>query len=199
MLRCFVLLTALLTTLLASNACQQQREATPSLQNDPSPRERVTGSSGGSLTYRVISPPKTFNYLLASDVDSLVVCFLLMGGRLVELDHDTQRYVSGLAEAWKLNDDRRTLEITLRDSLRFSDGHPLTAEDVLFTFRAIYNERTASPIFRDAMTIGGRQIEVVIVDTITFCASSFIVTIAVMRSPYCEPLPIIYLLFQFFI
>ncbi len=164
MLRRFVLL-ALFAMLVASNACQQQREAAPASQNESSPRERVTGSSGGSLTYRVISPPKTFNYLLASDVDSLVVCFLLMGGRLVELDHDTQRYVPGLAEAWKLNDDGRTLEITLRDSLRFSDGHPLTAEDVLFTFRAIYDERTASPVFRDAMTIGGRRIDVFVVDT----------------------------------
>ena len=163
-LKCFVLLL-LLVSWLASSACQQQRETPrqPS-QNQSPPHERVIGSRGGSLTYRIISPPKTFNYLLASDVDSLAVSFLLMGGRLAELDHDTQRYVPALAETWKLAEDGRTIELTLRDGLRFSDGNPLTAEDVLFTFRAIYDERTASPVFRDAMTIGDRQIEVSEVD-----------------------------------
>ncbi|MBD0327512.1 MAG: ABC transporter substrate-binding protein, partial [Pyrinomonadaceae bacterium] len=51
-----------------------------------------------------------------------------------------------------------------REGLKFSDGHELTADDVLFTFRALYDERTASPIFRDAMMIGGKPIEVTVVD-----------------------------------
>jgi peptide/nickel transport system substrate-binding protein len=128
------------------------------------PSEHVAGTRGGSLTYRLTSPPKTFNYLMVSEEYSLTVAFFLMSGRLVEFDHDAQRYVPALASEWKLSDDNRTLELTLRDGLQFSDGHPLTAEDVLFTFQAIYDERTASPIFRDAMTIGGKPIEVSLVD-----------------------------------
>jgi peptide/nickel transport system substrate-binding protein len=54
--------------------------------------------------------------------------------------------------------------LTLRDGIKFSDGHPITAEDVIFTLRAIYDERTASPVFRDAMLIGNRQIEAIIPD-----------------------------------
>jgi peptide/nickel transport system substrate-binding protein len=89
---------------------------------------------------------------------------MLMGGRLAEFDSDKQAYVAGLAESWKLADDGRNLELTLRDGLKFSDGHALTADDVLFTFRALYDERTASPIFRDAMMVGGQPIEVSVVD-----------------------------------
>lgn len=159
-----LVLSALLAASLTASSCQQPIEPA-GLQKQADPRaERVVGTRSGSLTYRVISPPKTFNYLMASDVDSLLVAFLLTGGRLVELDHDTQGYVPGVAEAWKLAEDKRTLELTLRDGVRFSDGHPLTTDDVLFTFRAIYDERTASPVFREAMSIGGSQIEVSAVD-----------------------------------
>jgi peptide/nickel transport system substrate-binding protein len=127
-------------------------------------REHVNGTRGGSLTYKLTSPPKTFNYLMVSDEYSLTVAFFLMSGRLVEFDHDSQSYRPALASEWKLNDDNRTLDLLLRDDLKFSDGHPLTAEDVLFTFQALYDQRTASPSFRDAMMISGRPIEVSMVD-----------------------------------
>jgi peptide/nickel transport system substrate-binding protein len=153
-----ILLAALLT-----NGCQRQNEPTAQPKNE-APLERTTGTRGGSLTYRLTSPPKTFNYLMAAEDSSLIVSFFLLGGRLVEFDHDSQQYVPGLAESWKLEADGRTLNLTLRDQLQFSDGHALTSDDVLFTFRALYDERTASPLFRDAMTIGGRQIEFTALD-----------------------------------
>ncbi|HEY0405349.1 MAG TPA: ABC transporter substrate-binding protein [Pyrinomonadaceae bacterium] len=161
------LLLALLASLSLSLACRQssQPAAPPqSGQTESLARERVVGSRGGSLSYRIISPVGTFNYLLAADEPSVLVSNLLLGGRLADFDHDQQAYVPGLAESWKLQDDGRTLEMTLRDGLKFSDGHELTADDVSFTFRALYDERTASPIFRSAMLIGGKPIEVAVVD-----------------------------------
>lgn len=120
--------------------------------------ERAGNQRGGEIIYRVSSSPTSFNYLQVSDENSLIVAFYLMGGRLVEFDHKDQRYIPGLAESWRRLDDGRTVELTLRDGIKFSDGHPITAEDVIFTLRAIYDERTATP-FRDAMMIGNRQIE----------------------------------------
>src|SRR5262249_57167785 len=120
--------------------------------------ERAKGQHGGQISYRISSPPTTFNYLLPGDENSLIVAFYLMGGRLVEFDHKNQRYVPGLAESVRRLDDGRTVELTLRDGIKFSDGHPVTAEDVVFTLRAICDERTASPRFRHAMLTGNRQI-----------------------------------------
>jgi peptide/nickel transport system substrate-binding protein len=40
-----------------------------------------------------------------------------------------------LATDWALSGDRLTWTVTIRDDVRFSDGTPLTAEDVAFTFR----------------------------------------------------------------
>jgi peptide/nickel transport system substrate-binding protein len=142
-------LSALLALVWTSSAC---RSCGPT-------SERSGSRRGGKIIYRVSSPPATFNYLQASDENSLIVAFYLMGGRLIEFDHKNQQYVPGLAESWRRLDDGRTVELTLRDGIKFSDGHPITAEDVIFSLRAVYDERTASPIYHDAMMIGNRQIE----------------------------------------
>ncbi|MGH9752142.1 MAG: ABC transporter substrate-binding protein [Blastocatellia bacterium] len=147
-------LPTLLALVCAASACQSCAPG----------GERASDQRGGEIIYRVSSAPTTFNYLLAGDEASLIVALYLMGGRLIEFDHKNQLYVPGLAESWRRLDDGKTIELTLRDGIKFSDGHPITAEDIIFTLRAIYDERTASPIFRDAMMIGNRQIEAKIPD-----------------------------------
>jgi peptide/nickel transport system substrate-binding protein len=156
----------ILLLLLGLGGCktQPQQTNTSAQQNQPESRERVTGRPGGSLTYRLTSPAQTFNYLMAKEESSIITAFYLLGGRLVEFDQDQQKHVGALAESWKWADDKRTLEVTLRDGLKFSDGHALTADDVLFTMRALYDERTQSPIYRDSMMMGGRQIETTVTD-----------------------------------
>lgn len=148
----------LLVSFAALSGCRSNAPPAPPA-TDQTSRERVLGAQGGTLVYRVPSPPKTFNYLKAIDEPSLIVSFYLMGGRLVEFDHDTQRYVPGIAASWKLSSDARTVDVTLRDDARFSDGQPVAADDFVFTLRALYDRRTASPAFRDAMTIGGKEIK----------------------------------------
>ncbi len=128
------------------------------------PEQRRTGTRGGKLVYRVSSPPKTFNYLLANDEPSIVMAFFLLNSRLVEFDHSTQTYVPGLAEAWTTGPDRRSVDIKLRDGLKFSDGQPLTSSDVAFTLEATYDERNKAEVFRDALLINGKPISVKVID-----------------------------------
>ena len=161
-----IFLLASLALLLFTIACQQQQPSSSSPQNQSQARERVPGTRGGSVTYRMTSPPQTFNYLMAKEESSITIGFYLLGGRLVEFDQDQQKHVPGLLESWKWGDDKRTLELTLRDGLKFSDGHQLTADDILFTMRALYDERTQSPIYRDQMMVGGKPIETTAVDAL---------------------------------
>ena len=128
------------------------------------PEQRTTGTRGGKLVYRVSSPPKTFNYLLANDEPSVAMAFFLLNSRLVEFDHATQTYVPGLAEAWTMGADRRSVDIRLRDGLKFSDGQPLTSSDVAFTLEATYDERNRADAFRDALMINGKPITVKVID-----------------------------------
>jgi len=39
-----------------------------------------------------------------------------------------------LAESFQLADDLKSITFTLRDDLKWSDGQPLTADDVIFTY-----------------------------------------------------------------
>ena len=128
------------------------------------PEQRGIGTRGGKLVYRVSSPPKTFNYLLANDEYSILTAFFLLNSRLVEFDHSTQTYVPGLAETWTTGSDHRSVDIRLRDGLKFSDGQPLTSSDVAFTLEATYDERNNADVFRDALLINGKPISVKVID-----------------------------------
>ena len=128
------------------------------------PEQRGIGTRGGKLVYRLTSPPKTFNYLLANDEVSILTSFFLLNSRLVEFDHSTQTYVPGLAETWTTGADRRSIDIRLRDGLKFSDGQPLTSSDVAFTLEATYDERNQTEVFRDALLINGKPISVKVID-----------------------------------
>jgi peptide/nickel transport system substrate-binding protein len=164
-------IASLLTAaLLCLSACQPPQPATnnANVNQTPALTEKVAGARGGSLAYRVTSPPKTFNYILVGDEPSNYVSFFLTGSRLVELDHDTQNYAPGLAESWKLSDDELSVEVILRDGLKFSDGHALTSEDVAFTLRALYDNRVISPIYRDGMLVGGKPIAITVADARRF-------------------------------
>jgi peptide/nickel transport system substrate-binding protein len=162
------LLTLLCLLLLPSPSCRQTPDAGTGTNTNSAQtfvREKTTGKRGGTVTYRVTEPPKSLNALMASTEPSFLVAFFLTGGRLLEFDHDAQRYVGGLAETWQLQPDGRTVELTLRDGLKFSDGQALTTADLDFTLRAIYDERTKS-FFRSALLVGEgpKPIEVKVVD-----------------------------------
>ena len=140
-----------------------QPVSSPSVSNTES---RTTGTRGGTAVYRMTSAPTTFNYLLADDEPSVVTAFFLLNSRLVDFDHRSRTYVPALAESWQTASDGRTVDIKLREGLKFSDSRPLTADDVVFTLAAIYDERTNSPAFRDSLLIDGRPIEVRAIDSL---------------------------------
>ena len=128
------------------------------------PEQRGIGTRGGKLVYRVSSPPKTFNYLVANDEVSMLNAFFLLNSRLVEFDHSTQTYVPGLAAAWTTSADHHSVDVRLRDGLKFSDGQPLTSSDVAFTLAAAYDERNKAEVFRDALLVNGKPISVKAID-----------------------------------
>lgn len=183
----------MLAAWLALTGC---RTAPPANTNTAPDREKVAGVRGGSLTVRLTQPPKTFDYLMATDEAALTIGYFLLGGRLVDFDHDNQKYVGGLAESWKNEADGKTVSLLLRDGLKFSDGHPITSEDVAFTFAALYDPKTGSPIFHDAMMIEGKPIEVSVVDSrnlkLTFpvvvsAPESYLYNLAVLPKHVLEP------------
>jgi len=97
---------------------------------------------GGSFTEGVVGTPKYINPLLANDTDSdlaeLVYSGLMKYDSEGKLDYD-------LAKSYNISDDGLTYTFTLRDNLKWHDGQPLTADDVIFTILTAQNADFGSP------------------------------------------------------
>lgn len=78
----------------------------------------------------------------ASDIQAYVIESLL------SRDPETLEYVGLLADSWKVSKDGLSFTFKLRRDVNFSDGHPLSAEDVAFSFKLIMNERIDAPQVR---------------------------------------------------
>lgn len=119
----------------------------------------------------VRSDPLSFNRLQSGD-RTTELCAILTQAKLVRINKVTQAVEPALAESWTADADNRRYTLKLRD-VRFSDDHPFTADDVVFTFAALYNKKNDS-VLADSMTVNGKPLAVAAVDphtvTITFPA-----------------------------
>lgn len=116
------------------------------------------GRAGGRLVLSLRAEPKTLNPLLAADTISREVIGAMQAD-LVHINRVTQLTEPALAKSWKVSPDGLQYTLTLRQGLRFSDGHPVDADDVVFSFRLYLDENLHSPQ-RDLLIIGGKPIEV---------------------------------------
>ena len=98
------------------------------------------GKPGGSLTHSTISGPKTFNLAIATENVIHRDPRVPVRG-LTESSWLTSQMEGNLAERWEASEDGLTWTFHLRRGVKWSDGAPFTADDVLFTFqRIIYND-----------------------------------------------------------
>jgi len=124
-----------------------------------------TGRSGGRLVVSLRAEPKTLNPLIALDVSSREVIGVMQAD-LVHINRATQLTEPALAKSWKISPDGLQYTLVLRRGLKFSDGSPLDADDVLFTFRVYLDEKVHAPQ-RDLLIFDGKPISVRKVDAQT--------------------------------
>lgn len=89
--------------------------------------------------------------LVASDVYQTWVEYQVMEGLAVR-DPDTLEYVPRLARNWTISEDGLTMTFTLRRGVSFSDGAPMTADDVVFTFDWVRNPAVNADRTRSYLT-----------------------------------------------
>lgn len=121
----------------------------------PSPPDAAPDGRVARATFR--NEPRSFNRIVAGHAETLAVSWLI-NAPLVTLDPRTFEVIPALAESWTRSDDGRRWTIRLRRGVRFSDDTPFTADDVLFTFDAIYDEQAASPL-AGALQVGGQPLQ----------------------------------------
>ncbi len=100
-------------------------------------------SHGGSLTEGVLGSPRFVNPLLAfTDADRDLVKLTFAG--LMGYDKEGM-LVPVLAESYSVSEDGKTYTFVLREHLRFSDGSPVTAADVVYTVEKAQDPSLKSP------------------------------------------------------
>ena len=144
----------------AAAACGSPRTAN-------SPNEIATSGvpRGGSLVVSMRAEPRSFARLVARDTSTALVSDLTQA-KLIRINRVTQEIEPSLAESWVRSPDGRRYTLSLRRDASFSDGHPFTAADVVFTFRAVYDPKTGSNL-ADSLQTNGKNLEVREVDPYT--------------------------------
>lgn len=163
---------ALLTLALCLSGCGEKNPAPEQpAANDPPPDPPVVvncqpGIRGGRFVIDELREPKTFNFLIADESASRYIGRFMFWG-LLNFDVPTQTVEPGLADFWTNSPDGRTWTFKLRKNLHWSDGAPLTADDVVFTWNQIvYNPEIPNPL-RDEFIIAGKKFTVTNLDALT--------------------------------
>lgn len=127
------------------------------------------GKFGGTLRVSTFGTGmKTFNPWAAGDVESKGLA-MLQFERLLDLDPWTGKIYTRLAKSLTISPDNRQYTFVLRKGLKWSDGRPLNADDVVFTFNTLvrngYGEDSVSE--RDTLMVDGEFPKVEKLDDLT--------------------------------
>jgi peptide/nickel transport system substrate-binding protein len=118
--------------------------------------EAPAGQRGGQLVGSIRAEIRSYNRAVSRDQNTEVLS-LLLHGRLVRINRSTFELEPWLAERWESSDDGRTHTLHLREGVTWSDGVPLTADDVLFSFRASYAPNSGS-VLGSSLLVAGQPI-----------------------------------------
>ena len=94
---------------------------------------------GGTLAYGRYADSNYLDPVMMEGNNNIWILSNLYDTLLLPTD-DGKGVVPGLASKWSMSADDQALTMTLRDNLRFSDGSPITAEDVKWSL-----ERASKP------------------------------------------------------
>ena len=103
------------------------------------------------LVDSITSDPKTFNEILSQESPNV---FSLIYETLLIENGVTGKLEPGIAESWEVSDNNLDIVFTLREGLKWSDGEPLTVDDVVFTFNDIIFNPDIPNSSRDVLRIG---------------------------------------------
>ncbi len=124
------------------------------------------GRYGGRFVQAQTNGPKSFNPMMANETSTTDVTDGRLYAALADFDNATQEQYPVIAKSWEVTPDGLTWTWHLRRGAAFSDGHPITADDVLFSFEVAFDD-TLHPPVQDLLIVNGRKFDVAKVDSYT--------------------------------
>jgi len=135
--------------------------------------EKDNSKYGGYLSFASVSDPKSFNPVLAKETSTTEITGLIFEG-LTRANVYTKEAEPNLAKSWQVKRGGREWTFYLREDVKWNDGKPFSADDVVFTFNSlIYNPKIPSSA-SDILKVDGEPFKVEKIDdyTVKFILSS---------------------------
>jgi peptide/nickel transport system substrate-binding protein len=142
---------AALVAALALTGCAGPDSASGAAPADPTP--------GGTLRFALGAPPQGVDPQQVGTNVSIYIARQLADS-LTDQDPATGEIEPWLAESWDVSDDLTRFTFHLRDGITFSDGSPLTADDVRASFDAVAGELGATAPLAASYLAGYEKTEV---------------------------------------
>ncbi len=111
---------------------------------------------GGTLTEGIVGNPRYVNPLLAQDADKDLVGLIYSG--LTKYDKNG-KLIPSLAESYSISSDNLSYTFKLKKNVKWHDGEPVTAGDVIFTISTVQNPDYGSPQRVNWQGIGVNKID----------------------------------------
>lgn len=118
----------------------------------PDPIASPYARKGGILRFTAFQPPKSLNAYIDNNTYTRQV-FDLMYETLLSTDPLTAEFTPYLARRWTVSDDGLSFTFEIDPAARWSDGRPVTAEDVKWTFDRIMDPASATGASKVALGI----------------------------------------------
>ena len=144
-------LLLMITTLLGFTICSTQTS-----------QAQETINHQDTFVYAISGEPISMNPLTTSDRWGLTVTNIIFSP-LARADAEGNLEME-LAENIDQSEDGQTITVTLRSDAKFSDGHPVTAEDVVFTYQQLMDPANGQEA---KFMIGDQPISIEQVDDLT--------------------------------
>src|SRR2546423_9238469 len=160
------LICAALSALIALTACKPGSVSGPSgtpnppfagdLPQDAYVFQGEPGVYGGQLVLDLKNDPATFNIINVTDENSAYLLYYHVFRWLIDFRNggEPPDFDSGLCTRWESSSDLKQWTFHLRRGVRWADGEPFDAEDVMFTWDVIRDENLKESAIRDVFKEG---------------------------------------------
>ncbi len=143
-------LLALLVAVFLAFSCGPKDEPAPASATSAAPDATAadqTPRQGGTIVAGTIADMDTVNEALSSGTratdDILFLMYLHLLDEQPDFKEHPPTFAPELAESYSFSDDHLELTFHLRHNVKWSDGEPVTADDVRFTWQAHMNPSVA--------------------------------------------------------
>lgn len=111
---------------------------------------------GGEIIIGTLGEAQSINPFLTNETEGQWRSNMLYD-QFVIIDPVTYEVRPKLAKEWTASDDATEFTFTLQDEILFSDGTPLTTEDISFFFHGVLQPESTSPLVARFVAIAGAQ------------------------------------------